>query len=315
MKTLVLTQSEVKEVTTMELAVTAVEGAFAGFGRGEASMPPKVYLPIEDHDGDFRAMPARLGDSAGIKWVNVHAHNRKRYGLPTVMAVYVLNDPANAFPLAVMDGTLLTALRTGAAGAIASKHLAQRAPRTISFIGCGTQAYTLHGSHQVVFDGFESLAHDRNDATARRFAERVGARVVSLEDAAGADIVCTATPSRTPFLQAHWVKPGAHINAMGADAPGKRELCTATLKEAAVYIDDIHKRLEAARSTCLSRTATSPWTKSQAPWARSLRVCNPARTSGPRPYSTRLASPSRTFPWPAPSMKQPGLDRSARRLI
>ena len=241
MKTLVLTQSEVKEVTTMELAVTAVEGAFAGFGRGEASMPPKVYLPIEDHDGDFRAMPARLGDSAGIKWVNVHAHNRKRYGLPTVMAVYVLNDPANAFPLAVMDGTLLTALRTGAAGAIASKHLAQRAPRTISFIGCGTQAYTLHGSHQVVFDGFESLAHDRNDATARRFAERVGARVVSLEDAAGADIVCTATPSRTPFLQAHWVKPGAHINAMGADAPGKRELCTATLKEAAVYIDDIHQ--------------------------------------------------------------------------
>jgi len=157
------------------------------------------------------------------------------------MAVYVLNDPANAFPLAVMDGTLLTALRTGAAGAIASKHLAQRAPRTISFIGCGTQAYTLHGSHQVVFDGFESLAHDRNDATARRFAERVGARVVSLEEAAGADIVCTATPSRTPFLQAHWVKPGAHINAMGADAPGKRELCTATLKEAAVYIDDIHQ--------------------------------------------------------------------------
>ena len=125
MKTLVLTRSEVEQVTTMELAVTAVEGAFAGFGRGEASMPPKVYLPIEDHDGDFRAMPARLGDSAGIKWVNVHAHNRKRYGLPTVMAVYVLNDPANAFPLAVMDGTLLTALRTGAAGAIASKHLAQ----------------------------------------------------------------------------------------------------------------------------------------------------------------------------------------------
>jgi ornithine cyclodeaminase/alanine dehydrogenase len=241
MKTLVLTRSEVEKVTTMELAVTAVEDAFAGFGRGEASMPPKVYLPIEDHDGDFRAMPARLGDSAGIKWVNVHGHNRKRYGLPTVMAVYVLNDPANAFPLAVMDGTLLTALRTGAAGAIASKHLAQEAPKTISFIGCGTQAYTLHSSHQVVFDGFESLAHDRNDATARRFAERVGARVVSLEEAAGADIVCTATPSRTPFLQAHWVKPGAHINAMGADAPGKQELCAATLKEAAVYIDDIHQ--------------------------------------------------------------------------
>ena len=96
-----------------------LERAFAAFGRGEAAMPAKVYLPIEDHDGDFRAMHSRLGDSAGIKCVNVHEQNRKRHGLPTVMAVYVLNDPATAFPLAVMDDTWLTALRTGAAGAVA----------------------------------------------------------------------------------------------------------------------------------------------------------------------------------------------------
>lgn len=241
MKTLILTQTDVERVATMELAVDAVERAFAGFGRGEATMPPKVYLPLEDHDGDFRAMPARLGNSAGIKWVNVHAQNRKRYELPTVMAVYILNDPANAFPLAVMDGTLLTAMRTGAAGAVASKYLARRAPKTIGFIGCGVQAYTLHGTHEVVFGGFESLAHDRNAVAAQRFADEVGARVVSLEEAAGADIVCTATPSRAPFLEAPWIQPGAHINAMGADAPGKRELTTETLERAAVYIDDIHQ--------------------------------------------------------------------------
>ncbi len=241
MKTLVLTRSEVEQVVSMKLAVAAVERAFAAFGRGEATMPPKVYLQIEDHEGDFRAMPARLGDSAGIKWVNVHARNRKRYGLPTVMAVYVLNDPANAFPLAIMDGTLLTALRTGAAGGVAAKHLAGGVPRTVSFIGCGAQAHTLHAAHQVVFAEFEALAHDRNAATARGFAERVGGRVVSLEEAAGADIVCTATPSRTPFLQAQWIRPGAHINAMGADAPGKRELTTETLRGAAVYVDDIHQ--------------------------------------------------------------------------
>ncbi len=241
MKTLILTRADVEQVATMELAVTAVERAFAGFGRGEGIMPPKVYLQVEDHDGDFRAMPARLGNSAGIKWVNVHVQNRKRYGLPTVIAVYILSDPANAFPLAVMDGTLLTALRTGAAGAVASKHLANAAPKTIGFIGCGAQAYTLHGTHRVVFDAFESLAHDRNPSAAQRFADRVGARVVSLEEAAGADIVCTATPSRTPFLQAQWVRPGAHINAIGADAPGKRELSTETLKGAAVYIDEVHQ--------------------------------------------------------------------------
>jgi ornithine cyclodeaminase/alanine dehydrogenase len=186
-------------------------------------------------------MPSRLGNSAGIKWVNVHAKNRKRFGLPTVMAVYVLNDPANAFPLAIMDGTLLTALRTGAAGAVASKHLARRKPKSVGFIGCGVQAHTLHGTHQVVFDGFESLAYDRNEATAAAFADRVGARRVTLQEAAGADIVCTATPSQTPFVKEEWVRSGAHINAMGADAPGKQELATGLLKSSAVYIDDLHQ--------------------------------------------------------------------------
>ncbi len=241
MRTLLLTRSDVERLATMELAVSAAEPAFAAFGRGEATMPPKVYLPIADHDGDFRAMPSRLGDSAGIKWVNVHAQNRRRFGMPTVMAVYVLNDPANAFPLAIMDGTWLTSLRTGAAGAIASKYLAQRGPKTIAFIGCGAQAYTLHGTHCVVFDGFESLAYDRNEATAAAFADQVGARVVSLEEAAGADIVCTATPSRTPFVKLEWIRSGAHINAMGADAAGKQELATELLNNAAVYIDDIHQ--------------------------------------------------------------------------
>jgi ornithine cyclodeaminase/alanine dehydrogenase len=186
-------------------------------------------------------MPSRLGDSAGIKWVNVHARNRKRFGLPTVMAVYVLNDPANAFPLAIMDGTLLTSLRTGAAGAVASKYLAPSDPKTIGFIGCGVQAHTLHGTHTVLFEGFESLAYDRNEATARTFADEVGARTASLEEAAGADIVCTATPSRKPFVRAEWIRAGAHINAMGADAPGKQELETNLLKKAAVYIDDVHQ--------------------------------------------------------------------------
>jgi ornithine cyclodeaminase/alanine dehydrogenase len=241
MKTLFLTRSDVEGIATMDLAVTAVETAFAAFGRGEATMPPKIYLPIEDHDGDFRAMPARLGESAGIKWVNVHARNPARYGLPTVMAVYVLNDPANAFPLAIMDGTLLTAMRTGAAGAVASKYLAQVPPKSIGFIGCGAQAYTLHGTHRVVFEEFDCLAYDRDVAKAQRFAEAVGGRVVPLHEAANADIVCTATPSRSPFLEASWVRPGAHINAMGADAPGKRELSLETLKAAAVYIDDIHQ--------------------------------------------------------------------------
>lgn len=241
MRTLVLSRRDVEGVVTMKRAVDAVERAFAAFGRGEAAMPPKVYLPIEDHHGDFRAMPSRLGESAGIKWVNVHNRNRVDHDLPTVMGVFILNDPATAFPLAIMDGTLLTALRTGAAGAVASKYLGPAEPTTIGFVGAGAQARTLYGAHRVVYDSFEPLVHDRNERAACQFAEEIGARVVSLDQAAGADIVCTATPSRTPFVESRWVQPGAHINAMGADAPGKQELFPEVLKEAAVYIDDIHQ--------------------------------------------------------------------------
>lgn len=241
MNTLVLTRKDVEGVVTMELAVDAVERAFAAFGHGEASMPPKVYLSVADHHGDFRAMPARLGDSAGIKWVNVHPENRRTFGLPTVMGVFVLNDAANAFPLAIMDGTRLTALRTGAAGAVASKYLASSGPGTIGFIGSGVQARTLHDAHRVIYESFEPLVHDRNQSAATKLADEIGGRVVSLEEAAGADIVCTATPSRSPFVEPQWVRPGAHINAMGADAPGKQELFTEVLKHAAVYIDDIHQ--------------------------------------------------------------------------
>ena len=241
MKTLILTRKEVEPIATMALAVDAVERAFASFGRGEAVMPPKVYLDIDDHEGDFRAMPSRLGDSAGIKWVNVHPKNEARHGLPSVMGVFVLSDPKNAFPLAIMDGTSLTALRTGASGGVASKALYAGTPSSIGLIGCGVQAHTLLGAHEVVFGKLEVLAHDLNDDVAAAFADEVGGRAVSLEEAAGADIVCTATPSRTAFVEAGWVRPGAHVNAMGADAPGKQEVSLELLRRAEIYIDDVHQ--------------------------------------------------------------------------
>src|SRR5689334_23420969 len=92
----------------MEIAIPAVERAFAAHGRGEAVMPPKLYLPLEKYAGDFRAMPSLMGDAAGVKWVNMHPENPKRFNLPSVMGVFILSDPETAFPLAVMDGTRLT---------------------------------------------------------------------------------------------------------------------------------------------------------------------------------------------------------------
>ena len=119
MSTRILTQKDVKRAITMPRAIAAVEEALGAYHRGEAQMPPKVYLPLDEFNGDFRAMPAYFGKAAGVKWVNSHPDNTKKHQLPTVMGIYILNDPQTALPLAVLDGTYLTAMRTGAAAAVA----------------------------------------------------------------------------------------------------------------------------------------------------------------------------------------------------
>jgi alanine dehydrogenase len=242
MKTLVITQSEVRSVLTMALAVEAVEGAFAAHGRGEAQMPAKVYLDLAQYDGDFRAMPAYASGSAGVKWVNCHPENSRRFGLPTVQGIYILSDPATAAPMAVMDATFLTAARTGAAAGVATKYLARPDAKSVGLIGCGVQAHTALEALKVVLGReLEVLAYDRDGEVASSFAEEVGARAVEAKQAAGCDIVCTLTPSRTPVVERSWIQPGAHINALGADGPGKQELEVEILTDARIVIDDLHQ--------------------------------------------------------------------------
>ena len=236
--TIVLTQADVRSLAQMSSAVAAIEVAFAAHGRGETQMPVKVYLDLPELDGDFRAMPAYFGNSAGVKWVNAHPRNPERFGLPSVLGMYILSDPATALPLAVMDATLLTAIRTGAAAAVASKYLARPDSKTVGFVGSGVQARTLLAALQVVFDDLEVVAADVNADAAQRFAAEAGGNAGSIADAAACDIVCAATPVREPVVQREWINPGCHINAMGADAHGKQELATQILLDAKVVIDD-----------------------------------------------------------------------------
>jgi len=238
-KTLLLSKSDVGALLTMEATITAVEAAFLAHGRGETQMPPKVYLALDAFDGDLRAMPAYVAGAAGVKWVNSHPHNPERHGLPAVMGLYILSDPATAFPLAIMDATLITAMRTGAAAAIASKHLARPGARTLGLVGCGVQARYLLDAHRATFGStLEVLAADVSVEASERFARESGGRAVSIEEASGCDIVCTATPCRAPVVSRAWVRPGAHLNAMGADAHGKQELDPAILRDGRVVIDD-----------------------------------------------------------------------------
>jgi ornithine cyclodeaminase/alanine dehydrogenase len=236
-ETLILSHHEVRQLADMPLAMGAVEEAFRAYAEGRARMPSKVYLELPEFEGDFRAMPSLMGGYAGVKWVNAHPHNRARHDLPTVMGTYVLSDPKTAFPLAIMDATYLTALRTGAAAGVATKFLANRPFDRVGFIGCGVQARMFRDAHRTL-GAFEVLAADVRPEAAEQFARESGGRVVSVEEAARCPVVCIATPSTTPVVQRGWVSPGAHINAMGADGPGKQELDPQILRDARIVVDE-----------------------------------------------------------------------------
>jgi alanine dehydrogenase len=241
LSTLVLGGNEVRKLLDMTTVITAVEQAFRELSEGHARMPAKAYLVLEQ--GDFRAMPAAVSGAVGIKWVNVHPQNPSR-GLPTVMGILIYNDPSTGYPLAVMDATEITAYRTGAASAIASKYLARKDSHTLGIFGAGRQAHTQLLAHAGLFDFTEVRVFDKSaervDDMIQRFPQYhiVGA---TPQDAAASDIVCTVTPARTPVIMKEWIVPGTHINAVGADAAGKEELEPSILQSSTVVVDDVRQ--------------------------------------------------------------------------
>jgi alanine dehydrogenase len=245
--------SLISELISMREALEVTERAFRLRASGQTVMPPKLYLELAAYGGDFRAMPAFIDGAAGLKWVSVYPENQQR-GLPTVMATIILSDPASGRTLAVMDGTFITNLRTGAAGGVAVKYLARKDTSVIGLVGAGAQARSqLLAINEVVAHISEVRVFDARADASRRYAEEMGARlglrirpVATASEAAQADIVVTTTPSRAPIVMAADIKPGTHINAIGADAPGKQELEPEILLRAGkIVVDD---REQAAHS-------------------------------------------------------------------
>lgn len=239
MSTLFLGGNDVRGLLNMADVIKAVEEAFRHSALGKARMPAKAYLVLDQ--GDFRAMPAALPGAVGMKWANVHPQNPS-LGLPTVMAILIYNDPATGYPLAVMDATDITAYRTGAAAAIASRYLARKDSHTLGIIGAGRQAYTQLLAHAELFDLSLIRVFDRFDVAVAKLIScfpEYPVEACSLEEAVASDIVCTLTPAREPFVKREWVIPGTHINAIGADAAGKQELEPSILGEAILVVDDL----------------------------------------------------------------------------
>lgn len=245
MPTLILTRRDTMELLKMKDVINAVEQGFRDWTQGNGIMPPKAYLQVKD--GDFRAMPASLPGAAGIKWVNVHPGN-PAMGLPTVMAVLICNDPVTGYPLAIMDATDITAFRTGATSAIASRYLARKNSKTLGVVGAGRQAFTQILALLEYFSFQKIKAYDISPkVTDHLISSLPGQPIVtsSLIEAVQSDIVCTVTPARQPVVKQEWILPGTHINAVGADAEGKEELEPTIVKMSKVVVDDIRQSVKA----------------------------------------------------------------------
>jgi alanine dehydrogenase len=229
----------------MRGTLEAVEEAFRQHGLKRVQMPPKLYLYFKA--GDLRAMPAFLEeqDIAGVKIVNVHPENPKR-GLPTVMALMILNSPETGAPIAAMDGTYLTDMRTGAGGGIAVKYLARKDSRIIGLVGAGNQARTQLLAIREVMDiedvKVTSTRVEHCLAFKKEMEPKISCNIIpktTIKEVCDCDILVTTTPVRSPVVKNEWVKEGTHINAIGADAPGKEELDPRILTRAKIVVDDL----------------------------------------------------------------------------
>ena len=243
---LILTRDDVKSVLTMKDCIDVVEDAFKQLALGNVVMPTRPTIRIPKYKATVNAMPAYIGgvDALGLKLVGGYLDNPTK-GLPTVQATILLIDGTNGSTLAVMDGTFITAVRTGAASGVATKHLAAEDATTAAIIGAGVQARTQLAAVCQVRPISSARVFARSGEHRREFASEMsrsmGIEVTPAESAEeavrGAQIVCTASTSKTPVLDGTWLEPGVHVNCAGSHSPDARELDTTTVVRSTVVVD------------------------------------------------------------------------------
>jgi alanine dehydrogenase len=230
----VLDHAAVLTAVTPEAAIEAVREAFVHHRRGDWVMPPKTYLDSPGF-GDFRAMPARGGGLAMLKWISSFPQNPAR-GLPTVIGVVLLNDAETSEPVLVLDAGAVTALRTGAVAAVATRALAPGA-RTAGVVGCGVNgAWTARCLRAAGFA--DGVVSDPRAEVAAALAEELGWRAGSLAEVLAQEAVSCVTPGGTPLVTAADLRPGLHLNMLGADGPGKAEATVDAVAACSLFCDE-----------------------------------------------------------------------------
>jgi alanine dehydrogenase len=234
---LILSRSEVERLLDLDELIEALAAAMSDLSAGRASSPPRVAAQVEEREAFFAAMPAYVPSSDALtsKLVSVFPQNTT---LPTHQAVIAAFDPETGEPTAFVDGTAITALRTGAGSALATRLLAREDATTLAILGTGVQARAHARTVTRVRAFTEVRVAGRDRAKAEAFAAEIGARAMSsFEEACdGADVVCATTHADEPIVLREYLSPGTHVTSVGYNATG-REVDDATVMEALVAVE------------------------------------------------------------------------------
>lgn len=253
---LALTRNQVRALVSMPDAIALMKQAFGELSAGRTVSPLRTVIPLPDREADALFMPAFVPamDALGLKSVNVFRNNPAR-GLPAIHALVMLVDTETGQPAAIMDGSYLTALRTGAVSGAAADLLARDDSRTLAVIGAGAQGVTQIAAICAVRPIERVIAVDISDAALERLREglrqdwpelldRVEVSTNAANAVRQADIVCTATTSRTPVFADSDLRPGAHVSGVGAYTPLMQEVPAETVVRATVVVDALDAALE-----------------------------------------------------------------------
>jgi ornithine cyclodeaminase/alanine dehydrogenase-like protein (mu-crystallin family) len=249
---ILINEEQLRKHLRMADLIPAMEKALIDFSAGKVKQPVRQVIPVDPPGGFYGVMPALTPEGLGQKIVTFYPPNAEK-GIPTHMALIILNDPQTGAPLAVMDGRLITEMRTAAVSAAATKLLAPKNAKVLAILGSGVQARSHFEALRIVRKFEEVRVWSQTKSNAESFAREIGARSTSAEEAVrGADVVVTVTSSQTPVLRGAWLKRGCHVNAVGACRPDWRELDDDAIRKSVLFVDSREAAMKESGDVILS---------------------------------------------------------------
>jgi ornithine cyclodeaminase/alanine dehydrogenase-like protein (mu-crystallin family) len=249
---LVFNEDQVRQHLQMANLIPAMEKALIDFSAGKVTQPVRSVITVDPPGGFLGLMPALTPDGLGLKAVTFYPSNAERE-IPTHMATIFLVDPQTGTPLASMDGRLITEMRTAAVSAAATKLLSAPESKILAILGSGVQARSHVEALRLVRQFEEIRVWSPTKEHAKQFADEIGGKAVSPEEAVrGADVIVTVTSSKTPVLHGRWLKPGRHVNAIGACRPDWRELDDDAMQTSVLFVDSREGAMKESGDVILS---------------------------------------------------------------